>query len=233
LFFVQSPIPDIEPDKLIDFEGIDQAFGSREELESETDPAQGNEQLYELLKACTDSHPQLLEHPFVVDKLTDLLRKEWVDIATGRAIEFQAGLAQPSLELLQDEICVPYIPEGEKLIVTRSPLINSNGVIILTNKHLPEFSQEQGTVHIHPETAAAYLQADFDGDRLAYERAFRYPTLAAEIEEKHLPGQKHTDVIKADKEKYVASSFAEIALAAVPTRLELSPTTFSKPSPSK
>jgi hypothetical protein len=210
----EQNLPDIEPDELIDFEGIEIAFGSGDELESEADPAQGNEQLYELLKACTDSHPQLLEHPFVVDKLTDLLRKEWVDIATGRAIEFQAGLAQPSLELLQDEICVPYIPEGEKLIVTRSPLINSNGVIILTNKHLPEFSQEQGTVHIHPKTAVAYLQADFDGDRLAYERASLYPTLAAEIEEKHLPGQKHTDVIKADKEKYVASSFAEIALAA-------------------
>jgi hypothetical protein len=205
-------LPDIEPDALIDFESIDQAFGVAEE--SEADQTQANEHLYSLLSSCTQNHPQLLEHPFVVGKLTDLIRKEWVDIATGRAIEFQAGLAQPSLELQKDEICVPYIPEGEKLIVTRSPLINSNGVITLTNKHLPEFKNEQGTVHIHPETAATYLQADFDGDRLAYERASLYPTLAAEIEEKHLPENRHTDVIKADKEKYVASSFAEIALAA-------------------
>ena len=208
----EQSLPDIESDELIDFEGIDQAFGVAEE--SEADQTQANEHLYSLLTSCTQNHPQLLEHPNIVGKLIDLIRKEWVDIATGRAIEFQAGLAQPSLELLQDEICVPYIPEGEKLIVTRSPLINSNGVITLTVKHLPEFKNEQGTVHIHPETAAAYLQADFDGDRLAYERASLYPTLAAEIEEKHRPGNRHTDVIKADKEKYVASSFAEIAIAA-------------------
>jgi hypothetical protein len=208
----EQSLPDIESDELIDFEGIDQAFGVAEE--SEANQTQANEHLYSLLTSCTQNHPQLLEHPNIVGKLIDLIRKEWVDIATGRAIEFQAGLAQPSLELLQDEICVPYIPEGEKLIVTRSPLINSNGVITLTVKHLPEFKNEQGTVHIHPETAATYLQADFDGDRLAYERASLYPTLAAEIEEKHLPGNRHTDVIKADKEKYVASSFAEIAIAA-------------------
>lgn len=196
-------------------ESIEQVFGLvvEDELEG-SDKAQGNEQFYNLLKACTVNHPQLLEHPNIVRKLTNLIRKEWLDIATGRAIEFQAGLAQPSIELLHDEICIPYIPEGEKLIVTRSPLINSNGVITLTNKHLPEFKNEQGTVHIHPETAATYLQADFDGDRIAYERASLYPTLAAEIEEKNLPENRHTDVIKADKEKYVAESFAEIALAA-------------------
>ena len=211
---LRSSNAETEPDELIDFEGIDQAFGCKDEPELEGDKAQGNEQFYSLLSSCTQNHPQLLEHPNVVSKLTNLIRKEWLDIATGRAIEFQAGLAQPSLDLQKDEICVPYIPEGEKLIVTRSPLINSNGVITLTVKHLPEFKNEQGTVHIHPETAATYLQADFDGDRIAYERASLYPTLAAEIEEKHLPENRHTDVIKADKEKYVAESFAEIAIAA-------------------
>lgn len=219
-----------EFDKSIDFESIDTVFGIATDDESESieqafnlvvenkleDSAQnqGNEQFYNLLKVCTVNHPQLLEHPNIVSKLTNLIRKEWLDIATGRAIEFRSGLAQPSLKLLHDEICVPYIPEGEKLIVTRSPLINSNGVITLTNKHLPEFKNEQGTVHIHPETAATYLQADFDGDRIAYELASLYPTLAAEIEEKNLPENRHTDVIKADKEKYIAESFAEIAIAA-------------------
>ena len=88
-------LPDIKPEALIDFEGIDQAFGVGEE--SEADKTQANEHLYSLLTSCTQNHPQLLEHPFVVGKLTDLIRKEWLDIATGRAIEFQAGLAQPSL----------------------------------------------------------------------------------------------------------------------------------------
>ena len=211
-----------ELETLVDIESFDRVFDIDQDQEA-TDNSEAelegkeqvvNQNLYNLLKVCVQNHPQLLEHPNVVSRLTTLIRKEWTDIATGRAIEFQSGLAQPSLELQKDEVCVPHFPEGEKLIVTRSPLINSNGVIILTNKHLPEFANEQGTIHIHPLTAAAYLQADFDGDRLAYEKACLYPTLAAEIEEKQLPGNRHSDVIKAEKQAYVADTFGEIALAA-------------------
>jgi hypothetical protein len=201
-----------------------QVFGIEDNLSDEpllVAQKQYDENFYSLLQTCVDNHPQLLEHPNIVSKLTELIRKEWVDIATGRAIEFQSGLAQPSLELLQNEVCVPHIPEGEKLIVTRSPLINSNGVVTLTNKHLTEFQHEQGTIHIHPETAAAYLQADFDGDRLAFEKASLYPTLTAEIEEKQLPHNRHTDVIKAEKKPYSAETFGEIAIAASSNKIGL------------
>ncbi|HEY9599635.1 MAG TPA: hypothetical protein V6D33_18385 [Cyanophyceae cyanobacterium] len=196
-----------------------QLAAEKEELGNFDDVFGVSEQLREdkfsnLLKICVEHNPQLLEHPYIVNRLESLIRNEWLDIATGRSIEFQSALAQPSLELQEDEVCVPNIPEGEKLIVTRSPLINSNGVITLTNKHLPEFAQEKGTIHIHPKTAAAYLQADFDGDRLAYEQASRYPTLAVEIEEKQRPENRHAEVIKAAKIPYQAKSFAEIALAA-------------------
>lgn len=192
-----------EKDELGNFDDV---FGVSEQLRED--------KFSNLLKICVEHNPQLLEHPYIVNRLESLIRNEWLDIATGRSIEFQSALAQPSLELKEDEVCVPNIPEGEKLIVTRSPLINSNGVITLTNKHLPEFAQEKGTIHIHPKTAAAYLQADFDGDRLAYEQASRYPTLAAEIEEKQRPENRHAEVIKAAKIPYQAKSFAEIALAA-------------------
>lgn len=175
---------------------------------------QYNQHFYSLLKTSIENHPQLLEHPNIVSKLTTIIRREWVDIATGRSIKFQSGLAQPSLELKKDEISVPYLKEGEKLIVTRSPLINSNGVILLTNKHLPEFANEKGTIHIHPDTAAAYLQADFDGDRIAVEVASKYPTLTAEIASHQLPENRHTNIIKADKQAYIAATFGEIALAA-------------------
>jgi len=200
---------------------IDELEPSTEQSENINAKEQYNQHFYSLLKSCISNHPQLLEHPNIVSKLTKLIRKEWVDIATGRAIKFQAGLAQPSLELQKDEVCVPHLPEGEKLIVTRSPLINSNGVITLTNKHLPEFANSQGTVHIHPETAAAYLQADFDGDRLAYERASLYPTLTAEIEAYQLPENRHADVIKAEKQAYVADTFGEIAIAASSNKIGL------------
>lgn len=214
----QTPNP--QPIDLKSFDDVFQLIENidqEENLDSEPESHQNqssSQSFYSILKNCVDYHPQLLEHPNIVSKLRTLIRNEWMDIATGRAIEFQSGLAQPSLDLKKDEICVPYIAQGEKLIVTRSPLVNSNGVIILTNRHLKEFQQEQGTVHIHPETAATYLQADFDGDRLAYSLAKEYPTLAAEVEQKQHPLNRHADVIKAEKQEYIASTFAEIALAA-------------------
>jgi hypothetical protein len=104
--------------------------------------------------------------------------------------------------------------EGAELIVTRSPLINSNGVIVLTNRHVPQLMGLQGTIHIHPETAAVHLQADFDGDRLAFERADKYPALTAEIKEALLPQNRYPDVVKRDKVPY-QGSFEEIAAHAV------------------
>jgi hypothetical protein len=147
----------------------------------------------------------VLEHPFVIDELKKFLQRQWMDIATGRAIKFQAALAQPSLDLAENEVCVPRMPDGAELIVTRSPLVNSNGVITLTNRHLPQLMRLEGTIHIHPETAAKHLQADFDGDRLAFERADKYPTLTAEIKEPLLPENRYPDVVKRDKVPYQSS----------------------------
>jgi hypothetical protein len=106
------------------------------------------------------------------------------------------------------------MPDGTELIVTRSPLVNSNGVITLTNRHLPQLMRLEGTIHIHPETAAKHLQADFDGHRLAFERADKYPTLTAEIKEALLPENRYPDVVKRDKVPY-QGSFEEIAVSAV------------------
>jgi hypothetical protein len=161
-----------------------------------------------------EHHGQLLEHPYVIDELKKFLQRQWIDIATGRAIKFQSALAQPSLALQKDEVCVSRIPDGAEVILTRSPLVNSNGVIILTNRHLPQLMRLEGTIHIHPETAAQHLQADFDGDRLAFEEADQYPTLSAEIKEALLPENRYPDVVKRDKLPY-QGNFEEIAVSAV------------------
>ncbi|ACK70909.1 hypothetical protein PCC7424_2492 [Gloeothece citriformis PCC 7424] len=169
---------------------------------------------YDLLKTDLEHHGQLLEHPFVIDELKKFLQQRWMDIATGRAIKFHSALAQPSLDLGENEVCVPLLPDGAELIVTRSPLVNSNGVITLTNRHLPGLMHLEGTIHIHPETAAKHLQADFDGDRLAFERADKYPTLTAEIKEALLPENRYPDVVKRDKIAY-KGTFEEIATKSV------------------
>ena len=68
-----------------------------------------------------------------------------------------------------------------------------------------------GSIHINPTTAAKHLQADFDGDRLAYDRADKYPVLAEEIRQKLSPQQRYPDVVKRDKVPY-QGSFEEIAI---------------------
>ncbi|MEG3437854.1 hypothetical protein V0288_12070 [Pannus brasiliensis CCIBt3594] len=181
----------------------------------ETADTRSREQLfYELLKTDLEHHGQLLEHPYVIDELRRFVQRQWMDIATGRAIVFQSALAQPSLDLKENEVCVPRIPDGVELIVTRSPLVNSNGVITLTNRHLPHLMKLEGSIHIHPETAAKHLQADFDGDRLAFERADKYPALTAEIKESLLPENRYPDVIKRAKVLY-QGSFESITVSAV------------------
>ena len=179
------------------------------------DTEQSQEKIfYDLLKHDLEHHGQLLEHPYVIDELKKFLQRQWIDIATGRAIKFESALAQPSLYLQKNEVCVPRMPDGAELIVTRSPLVNSNGVILLTNRHLPQLMRLEGTIHIHPETAAQHLQADFDGDRLAFEQADKYPSLSAEIKEALLPENRYPDVVKRDKLPY-QGNFEEIAVSAV------------------
>ncbi len=104
-----------------ELEGLDQvieeAFGEDAEVEN---TAEQDWALYRLLKA--DTQGKITDHPKIVDGLNKFVRKRWVEIATGRAIKFQAGLAQPSLKLKEDEICIPHIPPGKEVIVTRSRL---------------------------------------------------------------------------------------------------------------
>jgi len=203
------------PEDIADFDAV---FDQLMQGEIPQQQEQQDQLVYRLLKADLEGHYQILEHPKIIAELQEFVRSEWVDIATGRAIKFTAGLAQPSLKLGVNEICVPFIPEGEEVIVTRSPLINSNGVIVLTNRHLPEAMKLKGCVHIHPKTAMDNMQCDFDGDRLAFAPAKDFPTLAAEVKEYNLPENRYPDVVKKAKIPY-AGTFEEIAVGAMENKI--------------
>ena len=172
--------------------------------------------LYSLLKTDTENFYQLLEHPKIISDLKEFARKQWVEIATGRSIKFTSGLAQPSLDLQPNEICIPYLEEGEEIIVTRSPLINSNGVITLKNKHLPQTLS--GCVYINPKTAMDNMQCDFDGDLLAFAPSKEFPILAEEVKQKNLPENRYPDIVKKAKVPY-QGSFAEIAVSAMDNKI--------------
>jgi hypothetical protein len=172
--------------------------------------------LYSLLKADLANYCQLTEHPKIVASLQDFARKEWVEIATGRSIKFTSGLAQPSLELQRNEISIPFLDEGEEIIVTRSPLINSNGVITLKNRHLP--AMLDGCIYIHPATAMDNMQCDFDGDLLAFAPSKNFPHFAAEVKESNLSEYRYPDIIKKDKVAY-QGSFESIAISAMENKI--------------
>lgn len=161
-----------------------------------------------------DEYSQLLEHPKIAETLIGYLQGQYKDAATGRALKFKGALIQPHPELKEGEICVPNEEEGAELITLRSPVINSNGVIVRENKYLEdtEAIQDKGVIFMNPQDAARALQADFDGDRAAYERADKYPEFTKEIKKRQLPENRYPDIEKKDKVPY-EGSFEEIALS--------------------
>jgi hypothetical protein len=201
--------------RLLDRLEIEENLLENDDLEALMDlvEQENQEVLYHLLKKDSSAHRQLLEHPKIVASLNDHLQNRYREIATGRAIKFKGALLQPHPDLAEREFCDPTLPDGEEVIVTRSPLVNSNGVIVLTNRHLRDIEHIQGVAWMNALSAATYLQGDFDGDRVAYAESREYPTLAAEVKKKHQSDLRYADVVKKDKIPYTGS-FEEIALSA-------------------
>ncbi|WP_013334938.1 hypothetical protein [Gloeothece verrucosa] len=199
---------------------------SSDEIDTMLDKAaaeENDEIVYNLLKADVEGHYQLLDHPKIVDALNKHLQNQYKEIATGRFIKFKGALLQPSLELKDNEFCDPNLPNGAEVIVTRSPFLNSNNFIALTNRYIPELMPYKGVAWMNPVAAANYLQGDFDGDRIAYALSNQDPQiaiLAEEVKEKQLPSNRYADVIKKAKVPY-QGSFEEIALSAKDNQIGL------------
>ncbi|WP_013334750.1 hypothetical protein [Gloeothece verrucosa] len=199
---------------------------SSDEIDTMLDKAaaeENDEIVYNLLKADVEGHYQLLDHPKIVDALNKHLQNQYKEIATGRFIKFKGALLQPSLELKDNEFCDPNLPDGAEVIATRSPFVNSNNFIALTNRHIPELMPYKGVAWMNPVTAANYLQGDFDGDRIAYALSNQDPQigiLAEEVKEKQLPSNRYADVVKKAKVPY-QGSFEEIALSAKDNQIGL------------
>ncbi|NEQ64335.1 MAG: hypothetical protein F6K21_02325 [Symploca sp. SIO2D2] len=132
-------------------------FGADEE-EPDTDP-KTDLLMYRIIKADLEGHSQLLETQKATDELKRFVQKEWRDIALGRTIEFERSMIIPSKDLKHGEICVPHFPEGEELLNFRSPLLNSNGMCISTNKYVedafaPNGRPLQGVIVVNDEDKA-------------------------------------------------------------------------------
>ena len=132
---------------------------------------------YRLIKADLAGYGQLLSHPRIINELEEFQRKEKLEIATGASVKIMSGLAQPNLDLKSElgetQVCIPGVPAGSQVILTRSPLVNANGVCLATAVELP--NAKEGCVYLHPGYALDNFQCDFDGDNMAF--AYLQPEL--------------------------------------------------------
>nr|MDJ0728116.1 PriCT-2 domain-containing protein [Prochloraceae cyanobacterium] len=127
-----------------------QVFDKRQQKHHESDNSQlqdNDDLLYKLLKtSLKNGNYRLLQHPWAVKKLKKFFRKQFLDLATGRAIEFDRAMIIPSKDLKNGEICVPWFKPGQEIVNFRSPLINSNGMCVSVNKHVQDMYAPNGKV---------------------------------------------------------------------------------------
>ncbi|MGD1872958.1 MAG: hypothetical protein ACFB02_07880 [Mastigocoleus sp.] len=206
-----------ESEDRIDFESFD--LGDIENLIDDMFLSNDCEQnlIYRLIKKDLKEHCQLLEHPKIIDKLQEHLKRQYMDCATGRLIKFDCAMAQTCHDLEKDEVCYPKFPDGAELIVYRSPIANSNTVDVYINRHLPKEPHDIGTIKMSPEGLKHSL-SDCDGDRMAIALSSDFPHTAAEIKQKQLEDNRYKEIVKPEKKAY-KGSFEQIALDAMENKI--------------
>ena len=190
--------------------------------------------LYKIIKADLENHQQLLSSPKIVRELKQFAQNQWKDIATGRNHKFERAIIIPSKKLKNGEICVPFLPEGEEIINFRSPVLNSNGVCISKNVHVPEAYNHRGIpldgvivvndetldrmrargvpeAQIPMETETQAQARDFDGDTVGFASAADYPALTKSIKQRNLDENRYKPVKKEEKQSFGDVSFETIA----------------------
>lgn len=100
--------------------------------------------MYRLIKADLEGHGQLLLSQKVVDELERFMQNQWRDLALGKSIKFNRAMIIPSKDLINGEICDLKFPEGDEILNFRSPYLNSNGMCISKNKHVPDALDPNG-----------------------------------------------------------------------------------------
>ncbi|MEB3884029.1 hypothetical protein [Lyngbya sp. CCY1209] len=149
-----------------------------------------------------DKYGRLSTHRKCLEWALKQLRREWKRLAYGGAHRHQSAMAQPDRTLAPDEVSINGVAEGQVLVVTRYPIVNSDGIRKYRNVHRPDTLN--GCCAIHPDIAMTNHQCDFDGDALVFSRAEDIPHIAAEV---RWAGEepKHPPVVKREKVPYTGS----------------------------
>jgi hypothetical protein len=203
------------------FHEVSENGGDNNEDVSPVDSRPDSPELKFIRAAVTSNNPAALQTPLAVKELKKFVKNEWKSLALGqdKSVAFERSMALPDKKLANGEICVPWLPDGEELIVYRPPVINTNGIHILTNKldtSIP-YGEKSEYIAISDQNPVGQsimgdMALDFDGDHVAFARATDYPALAREVKLKQEPGNRYPDVVKEKKQEFAGVSQEEAAL---------------------
>jgi hypothetical protein len=171
--------------------------------------------------AVASQNTAALQTPLAVKELKKFVKNEWKSLALGqdKSIAFERSMALPDKKLTNGEICVPWLPDSEELIVYRPPVINTNGIHVLTNKldvSLP-YSDNAQYIAISDQnpigrSIMADMALDFDGDHVAFALATDYPNLTREVKLKQEATNRYPDIVKEKKQEFDGASQETAAL---------------------
>lgn len=116
--------------------------------------------LVKVLKA--DIYNQLTTHPWIVNKVSVMLQKYWVKLATSGGIKFNYSMIMPDETLPSDACCIPSLPVGVQVIVFPYPCRWKHDIKILQNVESKQWEGNQGIIGINHATALS-MGRDFDG----------------------------------------------------------------------
>jgi len=130
-----------------------------------------------------DIHNLLIHHPWVINKLTRLLRRRWLHLALGGGLKFTGLQGLPDDSLPIGIISTPDLPYGP-VIATRYPVRSWADIRIWRNVRAKRHHHFVGTVWMNHQTAAL-VGGDFDGDYFIFLPAKRFPLMTTEIRRWH------------------------------------------------
>jgi hypothetical protein len=186
---------------------------------------------YDVIRKALDTgNTAILQSGLCAPTLIEHLRSQFLDLAMGKDddVKFDRGFAIPNKELGEGEICVPWMKDGAEVITYRAPLINTNGVHVLINKHVGDWDYSNSETRPNyilcndslvsssnelQQSEQVDMGRDYDGDALGVLNAAKMPGLALAVK----AGQtdRYIDNIKLPKSEFADDvSLEEAALQA-------------------
>lgn len=89
-------------------------------------------------------HHQLLNSPIYASRFKEFYASRARDVARLKFVKVKGGMIAASHNLKNDEICVPYLKEGEKVAAIRSPIIQLPDIALATNKLIRDRKNDNG-----------------------------------------------------------------------------------------